>query len=232
LGSSAQGGAAAEPAAGSPRVLLIVRGPDADPGRPELADLLGQERYERLERLLLTRALTWAADVAPGHVHVAYEPAGTEPALRALVGDGASVFPQTGDGGSRRVLRAVKHVFGEAGGPVLVAWPELPHWHSAHADGALDDLRDGCDLSVGPVFDGGFYLLALARLVPSLFEPADGGWRSPEAMGRLLAAARDGGLEAGLLRAERGLRRPADVRAAVADPLLDPELRRLLESTR
>ena len=34
----------------------------------------------------------------------------------------------------------------------------------------------------------------------------------------------------GLLRAERGLARPADVRAALADPLLDPELRALLDS--
>jgi hypothetical protein len=33
----------------------------------------------------------------------------------------------------------------------------------------------------------------------------------------------------GLLRAERGLRRPGDVRAALADPLLDHELRELLE---
>jgi hypothetical protein len=32
-----------------------------------------------------------------------------------------------------------------------------------------------------------------------------------------------------MLRAERGLRSPSDVRAALADPLLDPELRALLD---
>ena len=43
-----------------------------------------------------------------------------------------------------------------------------------------------------------------------------------------LAAARDAGLEIGLLRTERGLQRPDDVRAALADPLLPPDLRRIL----
>jgi hypothetical protein len=43
-----------------------------------------------------------------------------------------------------------------------------------------------------------------------------------------LAAARDAGLEVGLLRAERALHRPADVRAALADPLLPAEVARVL----
>ena len=121
---------------------------------------------------------------------------------------------------------------GAGDGPLLVAWPDLPLWRAEHAAAAFDDLAAGCGVSVGPVFDGGLYLLALARLVPSLLELPEEGWGGPEAMGRMLLAAHEAGLEAGLLRAERGLRRPADVRAAVADPLLDAELRRLLDSGR
>ncbi len=43
-----------------------------------------------------------------------------------------------------------------------------------------------------------------------------------------LAAAREAGLEIGLLRTERALHRPADVRAALADPLLPEDLGRVL----
>jgi hypothetical protein len=43
-----------------------------------------------------------------------------------------------------------------------------------------------------------------------------------------LAAARDAGLELGFLRAERALHRPADVRAALADPLLPEDMARIL----
>jgi hypothetical protein len=47
-------------------------------------------------------------------------------------------------------------------------------------------------------------------------------------MGLALAAIHQAGLEVGLLRAERGLRRPDDVSAALADPLVDPQLRAAL----
>ena len=43
-----------------------------------------------------------------------------------------------------------------------------------------------------------------------------------------LAAARDAGLEVGILRAERALHRPADVRAALADPTLPEPIARVL----
>ncbi len=43
-----------------------------------------------------------------------------------------------------------------------------------------------------------------------------------------VAAVREAGLEIGLLRAERALHRPADVRAALADPTLPEAIRRVL----
>ncbi len=214
------------------RVLLLARDPGAEPLRPELAALLGPTRYVRLEEMLLARAAAWSAAVAPGRVHVAFEPAGAGSSVRELVGEEADLFAQAGEGASRRVAAAARRVFDAGDGPVLIVWPDLPRWRPEHAAGALDDLGDGCDVSVGPVFDGGFYLVALARFAPAVFELPDDGWRHPEAMGRMLAAAHQAGLDAGLLRAERALRRPSDVRAFLADPLLDDELRDVLDSLR
>jgi glycosyltransferase A (GT-A) superfamily protein (DUF2064 family) len=97
-----------------------------------------------------------------------------------------------------------------------------------HAAAALSDLDSGCDVAIGPVFDGGFYLVGLARPLPRLFSPSEDGWRSADAMAIAIGAAHEAGLELGLLRAERALHRPGDVRAALADPITDPEIRRLL----
>jgi glycosyltransferase A (GT-A) superfamily protein (DUF2064 family) len=223
---------AAAPAPGA--VLLIVSDPagvGAAAVRPELAQLLGLDRYAALERALIGRAARWATDVAPGRVHVAYEPAGAgADGLRELVGDGARLFGAPGATVSQRLAEAAGRVWTEVGdGPVLIAWPDLPRWRAEHAGDALEDLAAGCDVSVGPVFDGGFYLLALRRPVPSLLGLPSDARDSPDAMGLALGAVHDAGLEAGLLRAERGLRRVADVRAALADPLLDPELRAILQ---
>jgi hypothetical protein len=158
-------------------------------------------RPEPLEQELVGRARRWADEVAPGAVSQA----------------------------SHGVSEAVGTLFSAGGpGPVLVAWPELTHWRPDHATGALDDLADDCEISVGPMFDGGFYLVAFARPVVALLELPDDAWQSPDPIGLAADAARRSGQGIGLLRTERGLRTPADVSAFLADPLLDDHLRALL----
>lgn len=224
-------------------VLVFVRTPAdgrvpaCESVRPELERLLGAEGCAALERLLLRRALRWAAEVAPGRVLVAVDPVGvaeppdervTEP-LTPPDGELVDELLTPPDGGGfRRIGDAIAAAFSRATGPLLVAWPELPRWRPEHATAALGDLEAGCGVSVGPVFDGGLYLLALARPFPALLEGVGDTWNGPEAMGLALAAAHETGLEVGLMRAERGLRREADVRAALADPLLDGELATVL----
>ena len=214
------------------RVLLVARDPEGEPPRPELTGLLGRERAVALEEILLRRVAAWAAEVAPGSVHLMCESPAAESAVRRIVGDATMLPGHIGEQPARLLQDAVDALFRTGSEPVLVVWPELPRWRIDHATGALGDLADGCDVSVGPVFDGGFYLLALAGPVPFLGTGPEEGLRSPESMARMLAAVHAAGLEAGLLRPERGLRREADVRAALADPLLDGELRGVLDSAR
>jgi glycosyltransferase A (GT-A) superfamily protein (DUF2064 family) len=119
-------------------------------------------------------------------------------------------------------------VFARKEGPLLIVWPDLPRLRTDHAAAALDDLSSGCDAVLGPVIDGGLYMLAIARPLPKLFALPEQAWRSPDVMMLGLAAARDAALEIGILRGERALHRPADVRAALADPMLPGDIERIL----
>jgi hypothetical protein len=113
-------------------------------------------------------------------------------------------------------------------GPTLIVWPELPVWLPATGAAALDDLAEGCSVSIGPVFDGALYLLALAEPIPELLALGERPWHGVPAMTRVFGVLEQRQLEVGLLRAERGLRQPDDVRALQADPLTDGEWRALL----
>ena len=113
-------------------------------------------------------------------------------------------------------------------GPTLVVWPELPVWLPETGAAALDDLAAGCSVSIGPVFDGALYLLALAEPIPELLALGERPWQGVQAMARVFGVVEGRQLEVGLLRAERGLRRPDDVRALRADPLTDAELQEML----
>ncbi len=212
-------------------MLAMVRAPRRGEVRRALQPLLGPERCAALQAALILQTVAWANAVAPGAVHVAHEPADASAEIRRLTGEGAVLFPQNGEGIAGRLADAVARVFVRHEGPLLIVWPDLPRLRHGHARSALDDLHNGCDVVLGPAIDGGFYLIGINRPLPKLFALPENAWRSPDVMTIGLAAARDAGLEIGLLRPERALHRPADVRAALADPLLPAELGRVLGKT-
>jgi glycosyltransferase A (GT-A) superfamily protein (DUF2064 family) len=179
--------------------VLLMAPPE--PGA-EVEPLLGSERVAELRAMLCAQAWAWAREIAGDDVD------------RAV--------------GGETLAEAVGRVFAGREGPLLVVWPWLPKLRREHASGALDDLEAGCDVVLGPVIDGGLYLLGLARPVSELLSLPDERWQDPDVMTLGFAAARDAGLEVGILRAERALRKRSDVRAALVDPLLPEAVRRIL----
>jgi glycosyltransferase A (GT-A) superfamily protein (DUF2064 family) len=219
-------------ASGHPSVLIMARAPRRGEVLRALEPLLGAEGCVALQSALIAEAVRWAHEVAPAAVHVAHDPPDASRELRALARAETALFPQNGEGITGRLADAAARVFGRSSGPLLIVWPDLPMFRATHALGALDDLRNGCDLVLGPVIDGGLYLIGFSKPLPALFTLPEQVWRSPDVMAVSVAAVREAGLEIGLLRAERALHRPADVRAALADPMLPNSFRRILRPTR
>jgi glycosyltransferase A (GT-A) superfamily protein (DUF2064 family) len=212
----------------SPAVVIMARAPRRGQVHRALEPLLGAAGCIALQSAQIAQAAGWAREVAPGAVHVAHDPPDAGQELRPLVGPEAILFPQNGEGIAGRLADAVGRVSARSDGPLLIVWPDLPMLRTEHASGALDDLESGCDVVLGPVVDGGLYLIGIAHPVPELFALPEQAWRSPDVMTIGLATVRDAGLELGILRAERALHRPADVRAALADPILPDAVGRIL----
>jgi glycosyltransferase A (GT-A) superfamily protein (DUF2064 family) len=211
-----------------PAVLIMARAPRAGEVRRALEPLLGREGCLELQAALIAQTAAWAREVGSGvPPHVAHEPPDAGAELRRLVGPDAVLFPQNGEGIAGRLADASARVLARSGGPLLIVWPDLPRFRVAHAAGALGDLEAGCDVVLGPAIDGGLYLVAIARPLPELFALPEQAWRN-DVMGVALTAIRDVGFEVGILRAERALHRPADLRAALADPLLPADVAAIL----
>ena len=211
-----------------PAVLVMARAPRRGEVRRALEPLIGSDSCVALQAALIAGAIEWARTLTPRAIHLAHDPPDSGPELRELVGPDVLLFPQNGEGIAGRLADAAARVFARGPGPLVIVWPDLPQLRAAHRTGALEDLEAGCDVVFGPVFDGGFYLIAIARPMPKLFALPEQVWRGADAMGLALATARDFGLEVGILRAERALHRPADLRAALADPTLPSGVARAL----
>ena len=71
------------------------------------------------------------------------------------------------------------------------------------------EALQACDVVLGPVSDGGYYLLALRRASPELFEGVD--WGTPRVLEQTLERARRAGLESALLGGLSDLDTPDDL---------------------
>jgi len=209
-------------------VLIMARSPRRGEVRRALEPLIGADGCVALQSALLLLTAQWARALEPRAIHVAHEPPDAGPELRSLLGDGIATFPQNGDGISGRLADATARVFARGPGPVMIVWPDLPQLRPFHAAAALGDLDDGADVVFGPVYGGGFYMIAVARPMPQLFNLPEQLWRGADAVTIGMATTRDGCTDVGILRAERALQRPADLRAALADPTLPGVVARAL----
>lgn len=192
-----------------PTVLVMADGPADAGSRSELVSVLGAERTARLDTILLAEAVRWARALGDGTVRVAED---------------------TGDGIAARVERAAADAFAQGAESLVVLWPEVPLLRPAHARAVLEELASDGGLLLGPMIDGGAYLLGVAHPFDGLGAIAEAVWDGGDAVPSALGTVQAAGLELGLLRTERGLRLPSDVEAALADPCLPAELRSVLAS--
>jgi hypothetical protein len=182
----------------SPGPAVLVMVPSGNDS--PLREALGTDRAGALAAALRAEAQRWAEATAPGRVHC---------------GDGP-------------LAQATAAVLAEHDGPLLVVWPVLARFRSEYAAGALGDLEGGSDLVIGPVIDGGLYLLGLTRPLGEVVSMPDEAWSGKDTISVVFEATAGSGLEVGMLRAERALRQPSDVRAALADPLTSDQIGRIL----
>ena len=211
----------------NPSVLLMARAPRAGECKRRLEAILTPQGCARLQAVLLERAAAWGQTVADGKLHAAYAPADAGAELERLLGGRAQLFAQEGDSVGECLAAAAARAGGD--GPLLIVYPDLPTLGPAHAQAALDDLRAGIDVSVGPATGGGFYLLALRSPAPELFAAAQTPRDGVGVVGGVLAAVQQRGLRVGLMRSERDLHTPDDVRALLADPLTPADVRAALK---
>lgn len=192
--------------------------------KTRLAAVLGDELAADLYRALAERVLT-ATTPRRGEYErlVFYDPPDAGEAMRAWLPSGR-LRRQEGAGLGARMQAAFDRVFARGARRVVLIGSDQPRLSRADVLRALDELERH-DLVLGPALDGGYYLIALRRPAPSLFEGIP--WSSGSVLDETLARAAAEGLEVTLIDRRRDIDTVEDLAAEWSSlaPLLDRELR-------
>ena len=138
---------------------------------------------------------------------VCYDPPTAAAEVQAWLGDGTTLMPQAeGDLGHRMwcALRDGLEVASQA----CVVGTDVPDLDAGLVEDSFDALSQA-DVVIGPAADGGYYLMALQRPIPELFE--DIPWSTPEVLDRTLEVARGLGLRVCTLKTLRDVDTVADL---------------------
>jgi glycosyltransferase A (GT-A) superfamily protein (DUF2064 family) len=208
--------------------LVMATAPQPGRALPGLEPLLGPDGCAALQARLVARAARLAAEASPGSAYMAVDPPEAAELLGDLAGDGVELLGQDGRNAGERLAAAVEHVQRRGAGPVVVFGTATPAVDAAHLQAAREVLWSGRDVAVGPTLAGGWYLVALARPAPALFELPPAAWGGDRVLGLTLRAAQAAGLSVGLIEPERELAGPEDAAELLAAGTLPADVADLL----
>ena len=176
------------------RLILFAKAPELGKVKTRLGQQIGgQKALDAYIQLLrhLARQLRRRTDV-----EVRITPDHALDSLKALIPETWKVRPQgEGDLGAR-LTHAFQEAFAEGCTKVAAIGSDCPYITSRDIDSAWESLNQK-DICVGPATDGGYWLLGMRAMQPTLFQ--DIPWSTPEVLAQTLLKCRQNGLTISLL---------------------------------
>lgn len=170
-----------------PTILLFLKAPVAGRVKTRLADAIGANAALKVYRNLVASQMKRLPPDWKREIH--YTPAPELAAMRDWLGDREDFHPQVeGDLGAR-LEEGITGAFIRGARAVCAIGGDCPGLGNAHFKEAESALASGnADVVFGPADDGGYYLVAMAKPIPSIFRNIP--WSSPDTLQASINAAR------------------------------------------
>jgi len=157
-------------------LIVFVKEPRPGAVKTRLLPALDPQSAAELYRVLAEEEIRQTAPRAGEYARLFfYAPPSSPEAMSAWL-PGETFLPQRGDDLGARMSAAFDETFRRGARRAAVIGTDVPWVHRGLVAEAFSAL-DAHDVVLGPTSDGGYYLLALARLQPALFR--DIAWSTP-----------------------------------------------------
>ena len=191
-------------------LIIFTRYPEPGKTKTRLIPSLGPDGAAGLQRRMTEHTLTRVRELQryrPVSVEVRYE-GGNKHLMEQWLGADIPFRPQGNGDLGQRMARAFHEAFQAGMDRVVLVGTDIPHITPRILHGAFESLRS-TDLVLGPVRDGGYYLIGMRQARPQLF--VDLPWGTEKVMERTRRIANNLGLSVVLLEALDDVDRPEDL---------------------
>jgi rSAM/selenodomain-associated transferase 1 len=207
-------------------LLLFLKWPEPGLAKTRLIPALGPETAAAVYRLLAEAEVAATRPGAGEYDRLfCFSPAAAEAQVRAWF-PGEAVWPQPEGDLGHRMASAFGAAFARGANRVALVGTDIPGVTRDLVARSFDALA-AADLVLGPTHDGGYYLVAMARPLPELFEGME--WSTTGVLAATRERAEALGLGTRLVRPLTDIDTLDDLRATwdEIDPLLgrEPEVR-------
>jgi rSAM/selenodomain-associated transferase 1 len=163
----------------SDRLLVFVKAPRPGAVKTRLAAVLGDEGAARLYRVLAEEEIRRTAPRTGDYERtLVFTPEDARAEIERWL-PGESLAVQEGADLGERMSRAFASAFAAGARRVAIIGTDVPAAGREHTMEALRSLDDH-DVVLGPTHDGGYYLIALDRPRPALFQSIP--WSTPSVL--------------------------------------------------
>lgn len=165
-------------------LVILTKAPQPGQSKTRLVPPLSYAEAADLARALLLDQLENLATFGGARLFIAFTPETAAGFFDGFSAQGFTCFAQRGQSLGERMSHAFEHLFASGFANVILIGSDLPalpvrFFHQAYAW-----LEKSADVVLGPSADGGYYLIAMNRLITAIFD--DIGWSSADVLSQTL----------------------------------------------
>ncbi len=156
----------------STRLIIFAKSPIPGKVKTRLTPDITPAEAAELYKAFIIDIVGTAYNLQCEQVAIAYTPSNAETAFHSICGQSVSYFPQQGHDLGERMKNAFKHSFARGSKRTIIIGTDSPTLPLSYIQKAFDALKE-VPVTIGPTFDGGYYLIGLSEQNCTIFEGVD-----------------------------------------------------------
>lgn len=168
----------------STSLIIFAKSPIPGKVKTRLTPHITPTEAAELYRAFIADTMSTVRKLKCERVTIAYTPSSAEATFHSICGQSVNYLPQKGDNLGERMENAFKHSFDKGSKRTVIIGTDSPTLPLSYIQKAFEALKE-VHVTIGPTFDGGYYLIGLSEQNDTIFDGID--WSTSKVFGQTLA---------------------------------------------